>query len=397
MLSSKTKLDFYLKKIISLNLYKKFRVIIKCKSFLKDIERKVVSYNGTHIGSFPELNLIFAEVNKRALERLSEFPQIEVIFLDEFCHLCGGLSTISANRVPSSTKYMLTGRGVSIGIIDSGVYPHEDLVVPSNRIAGFYDFINKYSYPYDDNGHGTMVAGIISGSGHCSRSSFRGIAPESSIYSYKAFDLTGKGYISNIFLSINSIISTNEITKTKLVCLPFEYLGNSAYILDLFSDAFKLLINNNIVPIVPSGSMKNDSLSITGIAMLKNCITVGGLDTTNEPKPYEYSSCGFSGNIQKPDLSAAAKNIVSLNTHKYYIPERNGVKIYAPKLNKSYETFSGTSCSCAYITGLCALIFENNPSLGFKDLVSILKLSCESIDYDKNLYGEGYVNLSKLF
>ena len=36
-----------------------------------------------------------------------------------------------------------TGKGVGIAIIDTGVYPHPDLITPNNRIKGWVDFVNK--------------------------------------------------------------------------------------------------------------------------------------------------------------------------------------------------------------------------------------------------------------
>ncbi|MEQ8196441.1 MAG: S8 family serine peptidase [Clostridiaceae bacterium] len=398
MFSSKNKIDPSFKKILSLDLYIKFRVIIKCTNFIKDTEKKIVSLRGTCIGSLPLLNLIFAEVDTRTLQRLTELPQVENIFLDEFCHLCGGMSINKANKIVSSAKQLVfTGKGISIGVIDSGVYPHDDLSFPSNRIKGFYDFINSFNYPYDDNGHGTMISGIISGSGHCSKNAFKGISPDASLYCYKAFDLTGKAYVSTILTSIDLILNTKDKTNISILCMPFEYLGTSADIINLFSETFNNLISNNIIPIVPSGSLKNESLIISGIGALKNCISVGGLDTTDDLKPFVYSSCGLLKTSRKPDISAAAKNIVSLNSNTSFIPEKNGVKIYPPKLEKSYETFSGTSCSCAYIAGICSLIIEASPSISFRDLLSILLLSCEPLDHYKNLSGEGYINFSKLF
>lgn len=48
----------------------------------------------------------------------------------------------------------ITGKGVGIAILDTGVYAHTDL---SGNIALFQDMINDRVSLYDDNGHGTHV------------------------------------------------------------------------------------------------------------------------------------------------------------------------------------------------------------------------------------------------
>lgn len=48
----------------------------------------------------------------------------------------------------------ITGKGVGIAILDTGVYSHTDL---SGNIALFRDMINDRISLYDDNGHGTHV------------------------------------------------------------------------------------------------------------------------------------------------------------------------------------------------------------------------------------------------
>ena len=57
----------------------------------------------------------------------------------------------------------LYGFGIGIAVLDSGIYPHPDFNSPDNRIRVFRDFVNYRETPYDDNGHGTHIAGIISG------------------------------------------------------------------------------------------------------------------------------------------------------------------------------------------------------------------------------------------
>lgn len=55
--------------------------------------------------------------------------------------------------VVKKAKY--TGEGVTVAILDTGIYPHPDF---GDRIVKFKDFVYGKRYPYDKNGHGTHVA-----------------------------------------------------------------------------------------------------------------------------------------------------------------------------------------------------------------------------------------------
>lgn len=395
MFSYKNKLDRNLRYYLSNKSYKQYRVLIKYKNFKDSIEKKISSYKGKLIHSLEYSSIICAELNSRAIDRLLEYPEIEYICFDEYLFLCG-MSVSTANKFHVSEKYNLSGKGIGIGLVDSGIYPHKDLTTPSNKIGSFVDLINGLTFPYDDNGHGTSIAGIISSSGVSSNDMYKGIAEHATLHCYKAFDRLGKGFCSDILFSIEELIRNSDEYNIKILCLPFELLTHNTFIIDAFNKTFIKAIDKSITPIVPSGSNNNELSSIMGIATLNSCITVGGADTNSSLKPFKYSSSGPFGKITKPDLIAACVNITSLNCDTSFISEKNGFKLYPKKLEASYKTFTGTSLAVAFISGLCALIYENNPDLTFNDVSSILKLSCDPCDFDKSLQGEGIVNMSKL-
>jgi subtilisin family serine protease len=330
------------------------------------------------------------------VERIIEHPQVDHVTFDSYALLCGN-SVLSSNGLSFQDRYKLTGKNICIGLVDSGVYPHNDLLSPHNKIKKFIDLLNNYKYPYDDNGHGTFVSGIICGSGYSSKGDYKGIAENSCIYSIKAFNSLGRGYISTILFAIATIISEREEYNIKVICLPFEIVSNDYFILSLFQELFRLASHYNLAIVVPSGHNGNSEGSISGIATLDNCITIGGIDTTKHPlKPYKYSSSGSFSKLEKPDICAAAVDLCSLNTNKSYIPEKSGMKIYPNSLESPYTCYTGTSCAAAYISAICALLYENSPDLNFKDLISLIKASCNLIDISKWLQGSGMIDLNRL-
>lgn len=61
-------------------------------------------------------------------------------------------------------KSFYTGKGIGVCILDTGIYEHIDF---TGRIWAFYDFLDFKRRPYDDNGHGTHVAGAGGRRWHC--------------------------------------------------------------------------------------------------------------------------------------------------------------------------------------------------------------------------------------
>ena len=396
MFSFNKKVDPNLKYVLKFNDKRSYRVLIKVKNFQDSISRKITSYKGTIIRQIESCHIICAIINSKGIERLLEYPEIEFICLDKYFTLCG-MSVQTGNKIRFTNKTGVSGKGVGVGIIDSGVYPHKDLTLPYNRISTFVDLVNGLSYPYDDNGHGTSVCGVIGGNGHSSNNMYRGIAPQCDLHCYKAFDKLGKGFVSDILFALESLINIAPKYNIKVLCLPFETLYFDNFVYSEFNTLLAKAVKQSIIPILPSGSNKNDDSSILGISLSKNCLTISGLNTTSGIQSYTYSSSGCSKKDSKPDFCAACVDIVSLNSNTSYISQRDSIKVHAPKLDTSYKSFSGTSIAAAYISGLCTLLYETNPNLKFDDVIALLKVAASPIDnIPTNQQGEGLININEI-
>ena len=96
-----------------------------------------------------------------------------------------------------STQSGLTGKGINIGILDTGVRSdHPDL-----HISGGVTFVQGTTSYNDDFGHGTHVAGIIAAQNN--GIGYSGVAPEAQLYAVKVLDSNGKGNQSDVVAGIN--------------------------------------------------------------------------------------------------------------------------------------------------------------------------------------------------
>ena len=97
----------------------------------------------------------------------------------------------------------LTGEGVSVCIVDTGLkLNHPDL--DGFDVAGWMDIVQGKSNPYDDNGHGTNMAGILIADGWLD-----GIAKNVDLYVTKALLENGSGYEEDVVAGIDWCINQN--------------------------------------------------------------------------------------------------------------------------------------------------------------------------------------------
>ena len=231
----------------------------------------------------------------------------------------------------------LTGVGVGVAVIDSGITSfHDDLTVASSstvypygnqRVTKFVDFVNGRALPYDDNGHGTHVAGIVGGNGYDSAGSTSkaGMAPKASVIALKVLDANGAGTIADIIEALNWVSVNRAAYNIRVVNLSVGAPVRESYWTDPLTLAAKKLTDQGIVVVVAAGNRGRNALGTSqygGITAPGNApwvLTVGasstqGTLTRNDDIMANYSSRGptFLDWSAKPDLVAPGTGTVSL-------------------------------------------------------------------------------------
>jgi thermitase len=103
-----------------------------------------------------------------------------------------GFSTqwgLKQTRVDQVWNTVRGNNRVIVAVLDTGVNPLPDL---RTRMLPGYDFVNGDSNPADDNGHGTMAAGVVAAGGH-NRTGVAGICWNCRILPVKVLNAKGSG------------------------------------------------------------------------------------------------------------------------------------------------------------------------------------------------------------
>ncbi len=277
------------------------------------------------------------------------------------------------------------GDSVTMAIIDTGVSPHIDLMIPKKRIIKFVDLINDRKTPYDDNGHGTFVTSIACGNGLVSCGKYSGIAPKCNIISIKALDSSGETGAFKILQAMQWVYDNRQKYNIRVVCMSFGSAPTEHN--DPLMIGAESLWQAGIVVVAAAGNSGPKTHTIKSPGVSNRIITVGGLDDHRECEKYDYnkfcvaefSSRGPAGCFYKPDLIAPAIDITGAN------------------VKGGYTKMSGTSVATPMVAGICSLIIDKYPHITPDQLKVRLVKNCKQIVFNQNAEGFGLVQLDGLF
>ncbi|MDR2044337.1 MAG: S8 family serine peptidase [Clostridium sp.] len=166
---------------------------------------------------------------------------------------------------------------VGVAVLDTGVYPHSDLTKPTSRILKFVDFVNHYALPYDDNGHGTAVSGIIAGSGYID-SGKRGICDNVDLICIKVLDYRGECSISKLAEGLQWVVDHKELYNIRIVNIsagiPFDEVSDYSKIAEIAEKAQK----NGLLIVASSGNKVRGQNVRYFPADINGVLSVGGTD-----------------------------------------------------------------------------------------------------------------------
>lgn len=242
------------------------------------------------------------------------------------------IARVIGHRRPNS------GEGIRVGILDTGIdLQHPDL---KGNIKGGINVISPHQLPYDDNGHGTHIAGVVGALNN--QFGVVGVAPKVSLYAIKVLNAAGHGVISDLIKGIEWAIAK------RLHIINISISGGRRVPLALVK-AIQAAVRHGIIVVAAAGNSGNvwgigDTVEIP--ARLPWVLSVAALNFYNRREP--YSATG------KVDIAAPGSRIISTYSHK------------------RYAILSGTSMATAHVTGALAIYRRAFPKVPSHQLKQIL-------------------------
>jgi serine protease AprX len=366
----------------------------------------------------PIINGYVMSLPNGLLKQVASHPDIFAVHFDRPIGEHNYLTSLTVGGLAVQRTLGLTGAGIGVAVIDSGITTwHDDLTNRSTtlypygnqRVAAFVDYVNGRPTPYDDDGHGTHVAGTIAGNGYDSNGQKAGIAPDASLVSLKVLDANGHGTISNIIAAFGWIVAHKSAYNIRVVNLSVGANITESYRTDPLTLAAKAAADAGVVVVVAAGNAGKNALGQPqwgGIQAPGNApwvITVGASSTNGTASRGDDTIASFSSRgptyidwAAKPDLVAPGTGTVSLAdpTSTFYLTKPNAlVAGLVSTPNRPYISLSGTSMAAPVVTGTVALMLQANPSLTPNAVKAILEYTAQTYQgYNGLVQGAGFLN-----
>lgn len=265
---------------------------------------------------------------------------------------------------------------IIIAIIDTGIcYTHEDLAAniwknshPQYNDLHGWDTITNDGNSMDDNGHGTMCAGIIGAVGN-NAVGITGIVWKTQLMSCKFLSATGVGVDSDSIACINYACDHHA----KIMNCSWGHQGGYSNSLEI---ALQRTHDQGVIVVVASG---NDGLDADtypdypSYYHFDNMVTVAATTANNELA--SFSDYGAT-TVQ---LAAPGDNIFSTTIGS----------------NSSYAYGSGTSFATPHVAGALALLMAHFPELPYDQLIAHLMKTADKVPVLAGKVTAGKINVGK--
>jgi serine protease len=293
------------------------------------------------------------------------------------------------------------GGGVTVAVLDTGVAYRTSrdrryLRAPDldrSRFVRGYDFVRNNDLPYDRNGHGTFVAGVIAQSTN-NGIGLTGVAYHARIMPVRVLDYEGKGDVGTIARGIR--LAARRGARVINMSFEFDIGLTSSEIPDVLS-AVRFAHRKGAVMVAAAGNTEDSRVAYP--ARAQQVIAVGA--STEHGCVADYSNTGSGLDLVAPGGGADAFLDTDVNCKPLDDPGRDVYQYTfrgtSPRRFGLPAGYEGTSMAVPHVTGTIALILGSK-LLGERPAPEPIAQRIESTARDLGapgydaLYGAGLLN-----
>ena len=249
----------------------------------------------------------------------------------------------------------LDGRGVVVCVVDSGVdLDHPDL--RGVELRGWRDSINGIDEPYDDEGHGTAMTGIIVSDG-----GLDGVAKGVDLLVAKAINFEGQGTDGTVSDSVDWCVQQGaDIISLSLG--GSQSFGSDFFTTDELERSVDDALDSGVFVVSSAGNDgEDDDGDVGSPGSVEGVICVGGITR---------SGTIWSGSSEGDNDGRLWPNPILPRSDPHKKPEIVAPGHEVPVLMASgvgnsewWGWSSGTSAATAWVSGSLALLLQENPDL----------------------------------
>ena len=307
----------------------------------------------------------------------------------------------------SAWRSGITGTGVTVAMIDTGVAPVPGLDDPDKVVDGpdlSYESQRAGTRYLDGFGHGTHMAGIIAGRDagfdprRPSPSKFAGVAPGAELLSLKVATGDGGADVSQVIAAIDWVVANRRAQGMNVRVLNLSYgtASTQSWQVDPLAAAVENAWRKGILVVV-SGGNDGANQPLLMPAIDPHVLAVGAVDhagtaLTLDDRVASFSNSGTSA--RRPDLLAPGKSVVSLRVPRSFADQLHPEGLVPGDSAHRYFRGSGTSQAAAVTSGAAALLFQARPSLTPAQAKAILMRTAEPLLSLDPAQGSGVVSIA---
>jgi serine protease AprX len=297
----------------------------------------------------------------------------------------------------------VTGQGVTVAVLDSGVAAVPGLNGPGKVVRGpdlSLEANSDMVLAEDSFGHGTHIGSIIagrdpvevdakSGSPKADDASKQlGVAPDAQLLALKLASTDGSTDVSQVIAALDWVAQhrTDNGMNVRVVNLSFGTSSLQAYQLDPLAAAAENAWHRGLVVVVSGGNGGAKASSLTDPAIDPYVIAVGSSDPNNKvdgwrkhPRVADYSSRGTAD--RHVDLLAPGRSVVGLRDPGSYVDLNNPQGLVAGDGAGRLFRGSGTSQAAAVVSGAAALLLQAYPQLTPDQVKAAMVSTARDIKY----------------